>query len=648
MSEMIPREEDMEAAPNIVVQADEPNAYFNLGEIPSTFNGSEASQDTRSVMALRDDTANALYSFKDEELEWIEELELVTQSISVLVASLKAILKQITDQLFILQQHVTATGLGDTDSRSSATLSTMEKEDHSALSQGGHHDVLESKESSDISVCSDSPSSTSEGMFDKLDGVVGKHSITVFQAAPLVFKDKQGNLQPLVKLAFDKESELFSQSCNESHRAIDLIFDNATREALLKAVDRQSSCLHYSGHGYEERLAFEDGEGGAVWFGVQALHDLVKQTNGEPFKLVFVSSCNSERAGNAFVDAGVPHVVCCKQDSVLQDSAALEFTHQFYSSLTLGHTVQFSFDQGCRAVREAKEKENFILLPREANHDTSLFRDAAIIGKRPPIEKSSRQTSKPSSRSPPTPPYYFVGREIDMYHLLHEVLTNRLVSVTGEDGIGKSSLVRGVCQYISERKKSINEIDCIMYVEVKQCGRISSLLWDLLRIKDMTVDGNIDWDSVRCAICNTRRFNGKTLVVIDRIDRLAESNDRNDLIMFLRVLFEEPKAKKVKVILTGRTQLGERSIAGVPERHRFVEPLNYESTVKLFCNFCKLDQQAPGDRKRLNDQLLWINENNVESVYRALGNGVPKEIEETACSISREELNALFQLSTRT
>jgi hypothetical protein len=70
--------------------------------------------------------------------------------------------------------------------------------------------------------------------------------------------------------------------------------------------------------------------------------------------------------------------------------------------------------------------------------------------------------------------------------------------------------------------------------------------------------------------------------------------------------------------------------------------------VKLFCNFCKLDQQAPGDRKRLNDQLLWINENNVESVYRALGNGVPKEIEETACSISREELNALFQLSTRT
>jgi hypothetical protein len=113
--------------------------------------------------------------------------------------------------------------------------------------------------------------------------------------------------------------------------------------------------------------------------------------------------------------------------------------------------------------------------------------------------------------------------------------------------------------------------------------------------------------------------------------------------MFLRVLFEE-KARKVKVILTGRTPLGERSIAGVPERHHYVEPLNYESTVKLFCNFCKFDRQTPGDRRRLRSQLFSINENKVEGVYRALGNGVPIKIEETACSISREELNALFQL----
>ena len=200
--------------------------------------------------------------------------------------------------------------------------------------------------------------------------------------------------------------------------------------------------------------------------------------------------------------------------------------------------------------------------------------------------------------------------------------------------------MRGVCQYIGERKRSINEIDCIMYVEVKQCSSISSLLWDLLRIRNETFDG-IDWDSVRHAICNTRQYNRKMLLVIDRIDCLAESNDqKNDLIRFLSVLFKEPKARKVKVVLTGRTQLGERSIAGVPERHYHVEPLNYESTVKLFCSFCRL-VQTTADRKRLKSQLLSINENDVERVYRTLGNGVPLEIEKTAWSISPEELNAL-------
>jgi hypothetical protein len=134
------------------------------------------------------------------------------------------------------------------------------------------------------------------------------------------------------------------------------------------------------------------------------------------------------------------------------------------------------------------------------------------------------------------------------------------------------------------------------------------------------------------------------LLVIDRVDCLAESNDLNDLIMLLSVLFKEKRARKVKVVLTGRTPLGVRSIAGVPERHHDVGPLNYESTVKLFCSFCRLVQTS-AERNRLKAQLLSINENDVESVYRTLGNGVPKEIEETAWSISPEELHALVSVA---
>jgi hypothetical protein len=41
---------------------------------------------------------------------------------------------------------------------------------------------------------------------------------------------------------------------------------------------------------------------------------------------VFVSACFSRLAGQAFAEAGVPHVVCCEVDAQVADSAALAFT----------------------------------------------------------------------------------------------------------------------------------------------------------------------------------------------------------------------------------------------------------------------------------------------------------------------------------
>lgn len=37
------------------------------------------------------------------------------------------------------------------------------------------------------------------------------------------------------------------------------------------------------------------------------------QAGGVQTRLVFISSCSSELSGNAFVEAGVPHVVAIKQ-----------------------------------------------------------------------------------------------------------------------------------------------------------------------------------------------------------------------------------------------------------------------------------------------------------------------------------------------
>ncbi len=44
--------------------------------------------------------------------------------------------------------------------------------------------------------------------------------------------------------------------------------------------------------------------------------------NGK-LKFAFVSACYSQRAGQAFADAGVPHVCCVDLEEQLLDSAAL-------------------------------------------------------------------------------------------------------------------------------------------------------------------------------------------------------------------------------------------------------------------------------------------------------------------------------------
>merc|ERR1712167_86430 len=100
-------------------------------------------------------------------------------------------------------------------------------------------------------------------------------------------------------------------------------------------------------------------------------------------KFVFVSACFSQSAGEAFVKAGIPHVVCVALNSDLLDRAAQTFTHAFYLSLAVGDTIQDAFDVGVEAVKAAPRMANpvnegnkFLLLPPGGNHDVAIFSQA--------------------------------------------------------------------------------------------------------------------------------------------------------------------------------------------------------------------------------------------------------------------------------
>merc|ERR1712232_1164266 len=168
----------------------------------------------------------------------------------------------------------------------------------------------------------------------------------------------------------------------------------------------------------------------------------------------------------------------------------------------VGNTVKDSFEQGRKAVcatpnlrNAVKEMKKFVLLPKDGNHDVPVF-SAFALPEWPKVG-SSRQlkpykmrgkslsrtrslyfggarSSELSVRNmmqedaSPSPPQFFMGREVDMYHVLGAILSKRLVSVIGDPGVGRSSLVCGICHYINERATTISTVERIFYVKVKQ------------------------------------------------------------------------------------------------------------------------------------------------------------------------------------
>ena len=105
------------------------------------------------------------------------------------------------------------------------------------------------------------------------------------------------------------------------------------------------TALHFSGHGHPQGLNFEDGRSGLQFVNVDTLKDLCI-AGGSKLEFVFVSACHSKRAGEAFAEAGVPHVVCVKLDARLLDTAANVFTRAFYIALVIGKTVRQAFQIG--------------------------------------------------------------------------------------------------------------------------------------------------------------------------------------------------------------------------------------------------------------------------------------------------------------
>ena len=140
--------------------------------------------------------------------------------------------------------------------------------------------------------------------------------------------------------------------------------------------------------------------------------------SGSSLEFVFVAACHSQRCGEAFVAAGVPHVVCISEKARVADPIAHAFARALYLALLAGRTVHEAYMIGCAEVdaslaEEADDDEYeargdislaaiedaeptkhfsasdlFLLLPTSDTHQVPIFDD---VEPGTPIDISQRE-----------------------------------------------------------------------------------------------------------------------------------------------------------------------------------------------------------------------------------------------------------------
>ncbi|CAJ1406623.1 unnamed protein product [Effrenium voratum] len=257
-------------------------------------------------------------------------------------------------------------------------------------------------------------------------------------------------MRPLPQLDVEAEmTELQRSGC----RTLCGAFTSAAMRGLIAAKDCE--VLHLALHcssGQAHHLYLEDPQGKAHVMSAKEFQALLTEGQStQCIKLVVLNACHSMTLGKYFVAAGVQHVVCVWDHREVRDDSCRSFARHFFSALQNGRSVQEAFKCGVASLKHAAEQsaqrdaDAFVLLPEGGDHSAVL-----ALGR-------TERTPRPLCQLPAVVED-FIGREVDVWRLLDLLTRRRLVAVTGEKGIGKSTLMAAAGRFAQLRKGSFREV----------------------------------------------------------------------------------------------------------------------------------------------------------------------------------------------
>jgi tetratricopeptide (TPR) repeat protein len=418
--------------------------------------------------------------------------------------------------------------------------------------------------------------------------------IAFLYSAPLVWQDADGARHPIDVLDFATERERVLDALSEACRAVETRIEPATADNLQTLLTLGCRILHYSGHGHPDFLAFEseDELGLAQRLAPIVLQNLCEKGKGRDLQVVFVSACHSRAAGEAFVKAGVKHVVAVRLEEPVYDNAAREFARHFYLALLTGRTVQQAFDSGRARVGALAEwarddQAKFVLLPEYGYHDVPLVPEL-------PLGRITERTAPLPPDNLPAAPQHFIGRSADEQRVVDWTANERLVTVRGAPGIGKTALATVAARYLHERRKFQ---EGVFWVPLRGALSAESTRAAIALSLDLTAQD----DDELCRALRTRRL----LLVLDN----AEDPYNREPSGFRRLLEKLlQSAPRLHLLLTSRKPVG--NVPSATEKVYTLRRLESRDAARLFYfarprDYSEADWQEIAHFRHRSDQTTW-------------------------------------------
>jgi len=379
-------------------------------------------------------------------------------------------------------------------------------------------------------------------------------------SAPLVtpYRDVNGKLRMKKHEALNYSDEIkFIDNLQETKKKVLYRKCAATVENLSKIFDENPMALHFSGHGVKNTeenfgrsrldegdfLVFEDSHGVAHFVSCTELGRIIA-TSRCSLEFVFVASCHSSLVGDIFKNAGAKHVICIKRDEKILDDASITFAKTFYHAIFSGNrSICQAFETAKAQVRidnrfPPGEENKFILLRDEEDLESSDFYSARSQEHRCQVLQLEDGEVKdvalvPTLQEIPACVDNFVGRHIMMHEIINLIYANRLVTLKGIPGIGKTSLAKAVANYLYERQYPR---DGIIYISLRGHETVGSVLYYIE--SKVRTKGNMD---STLDISRTREINRLGLALIESKRKQASSDHKEFISDILDGIYDSLK-----------------------------------------------------------------------------------------------------------